>query len=258
MKLTIDLGAYGWRHKHWLKNFYPEDLPIGDPEDDSEDWRLSYYSNEFNAVLVPSEYWCKGDTVDCEGWLEEVHDDFQFFVECHESMLDYITVTELTGNLKKLQPQLSALVFLNDKRSGSRFGLQSGAKMVNEQFKPLIEALQLDIFSSAAYSGSADGLRAINICWPRSQAESQAGYQAEMQPERQYSSKFAIIENDLSDLRLARTMLENFVEQSVLNKFPQDRLEGAYSEKSTIIVNHAQLRSSDLSKFRSVLEIMGY
>jgi len=52
LKQTINLGAYGWRHGRWSGTFYPDDLPMAD----DEDWRLAYYSNEFNAVMVPADY----------------------------------------------------------------------------------------------------------------------------------------------------------------------------------------------------------
>jgi len=242
MKQSINLGAYGWRHKHWLNDFYPEDLPVGGSENNSEDWRLTYYSNEFNAVLVPSDYWYTGETIDCEGWLDDVHDEFQFFVECHVNMLKHISLSKLTENLKKLQPQLSALVFLDENDSVSHSGLESGPESVKKQFNTLIEMLELELFTSAAFINSAGGVQAINICWPGGQAESGA------------LPGFALIENDLSDLRLARTMLENVVRQSGNNKQWQEK----YNGKSTIIVNHPQLKANDLSKFRSVLEIMGY
>ena len=39
------LRARDWEHPAWNQEFYPDDLP--------EDWRLSYYANEFPVVLVP-------------------------------------------------------------------------------------------------------------------------------------------------------------------------------------------------------------
>ncbi len=106
VKQTIHSGAYGWRHRHWSGTFYPPELPV----DDDEDWRLSYYSNEFNAVLVPADYW-QGD--DCDNWLDSVHADFRFFVECHASLLEQLSPAGLSDALQRLQPQLSALVFLD-------------------------------------------------------------------------------------------------------------------------------------------------
>ena len=58
-------------------------------------------------------------------------------------------------------------------------------------------------------------------------------------------SNFALIENDLTDLRAVKNIVEDFALQ----------LEEA---AATIIVNHPRLQASDLSKFRSMLEIMGY
>ena len=112
MKQNINLGAYGWRQSHWLNTYYPEDLPV----DGDDDWRLTYFSNEFNAVLVPADYWQTGKNIDCESWLDAVHEGFQFFVECHVDMLDFISMAELSAELKKLRPQLSALVFLDEKQ----------------------------------------------------------------------------------------------------------------------------------------------
>lgn len=44
--MQIHVGACNWQHSSWLGSFYPEDLP--------EEWRLSYYANEFHTVLVPA------------------------------------------------------------------------------------------------------------------------------------------------------------------------------------------------------------
>ena len=63
--------------------------------------------------------------------------------------------------------------------------------------------------------------------------------------DRPEPSNFAFIENDLTDLRLVKTMVEDFVSQ----------LE---NKPATIIVDHPGLQASDLSKCRSMLEIMGY
>ncbi|VAW50835.1 hypothetical protein MNBD_GAMMA06-453, partial [hydrothermal vent metagenome] len=60
VKQKIIPGAYGWRQKHWSNSFYPEDLPAED------DWRLTYYSNEFDVVLVPADYWQAGKINTCE------------------------------------------------------------------------------------------------------------------------------------------------------------------------------------------------
>lgn len=217
MKQDIKLGAYGWSHAHWLETFYPADLP--------EDWQLTYYSNEFNCVLVPADYWRPGQKPDIEDWLDNVHPGFQFLVECHVSMLDSFSLAELTGYLKSLQPQLSALVFLEERQP-----LSLSRK---EQFISLFETLQVEVFASGSLLESLSGVP-VKAIW------------REQKPQ---SSSLAFIEKDLSDLRSARMILDDFVSQLQ---------EQEPSSQATVIVSHPQMQVSDLKKFRSVIEIMGY
>ncbi len=44
LSCTINFGISGLNNDSLLKQFYPHDLP--------EDWRLSYYSNEFQVLLI--------------------------------------------------------------------------------------------------------------------------------------------------------------------------------------------------------------
>ncbi len=222
MRKNINLGAYGWRHQHWLNTFYPEDLPI----DKAEDWRLAYYSNEFKAVMVPFDYWRSGEVADCEGWLDDVDDDFQFFVECRESMLANISLSELTDNLKKLQPQLSALVFLENKQAEG------------ELFKPLVNALEVNVFASAPI---------INL-----------STQSIWRQDNPQPSRFAFIDSELSDLKSARIMVENFVNSAECLEQKAGLLTEVVGENMIIIVNFPQLLTSNLSQFRTLLEIMGH
>ncbi len=67
------VAARGWRHPAWVENFYPQGLP--------EDWQLSYYSNEFRAVVVPADMWANADTREVAGWQEDTDEAFQFFLE---------------------------------------------------------------------------------------------------------------------------------------------------------------------------------
>ncbi len=71
---SIRLGAFGLEHADLLNNFYPEDLP--------EDWRLGFYANEFNALLVPESVW-RDESLDLEDWLD-VPEAFCFYFECNE------------------------------------------------------------------------------------------------------------------------------------------------------------------------------
>lgn len=67
---TIRVGACDWQHTRWQGVFYPDDLP--------EDWRLSYYANEFSCVLVPENRW-RAEDAQLSEWADEVSDDFLFY-----------------------------------------------------------------------------------------------------------------------------------------------------------------------------------
>jgi len=112
--------------------------------EDDEDWRLSYYSNEFNAVLVPADYWQPAQVNDCADWLDSVHENFQFFVECRASMLDVISLVDLTRALKELRPQLSALFFLDESVLVS--------EAVKKSFVALADSLGLELIDAASES----------------------------------------------------------------------------------------------------------
>lgn len=71
--MEIFVGAWGWKHASWENDvFYPDDLPA--------DWRLSYYSNEFELAVIPADYWSRAET-DEEDWLDDVGDDFEFYLQ---------------------------------------------------------------------------------------------------------------------------------------------------------------------------------
>jgi hypothetical protein len=214
LKPHIELGAYGWRHAHWLNTFYPADLP--------EDWQLTYYSNAFNTVLVPAAYWQDKEALDCAHWPQAVHPGFRFFVECHGAMLEHVPLAELTEYLQNLDSRLAALVFLDDK--------QQLSAAVKSQFTALIESLQVAVLGSGVLSaGSAKRIWRV---------------------ENPQSSSFAWIENDLTELRSARKIVEDFVRRPVN--------EGEGAPDATMIVSHPALQAGDLSRYRSLLEIMGY
>ena len=216
--LNIQLGAYGWQHAHWLNRFYPDDLP--------EDWQLMYYSNEFNSVLVPTAYWQTHSIDDCVEWLGNVHEHFRFFVECHVDMFTHVSKQTLSDALQVLQPQLSALVFPDAK--------QSMPEPVKKDFLDMIDLFGVDVCSAGDWFDSQPDSRVGGI-WRDTGCE---------------ASNFALIENDLTNLRVVRVLVEQFV--AALESGEKN------PEVATIIVNHPQLQADDLSKFRAVLDLMGY
>jgi len=228
LKKTIKVGAYGWRHEHWLQAFYPEDLPVKK----GDDWRLCYYSNEFDAVLVPEDYWqTMGETeaiTECEDWLESVHPDFQFFVECHSGMFDRISLANLTATLKILAPQLSGLVIRDTDQLSS-----------DEMKKPFIKLA--DLLDVEVICNTTRYSRQLTI-W-------QAGESGRVQSSNKTISGFAFIDDELSDLRQTRVLIEQFASHIKADMSSAD---------ATIIVHHPRLQANQLNRLRSVLDIMGY
>jgi len=70
---VLRIGAVGWHHREWVGGFYPDTLP--------EDWWLTYYSNEFDCVLVPAEHW-RG--ADARQWCDDTPEAFRFYLELRE------------------------------------------------------------------------------------------------------------------------------------------------------------------------------
>lgn len=71
-KLVL-VGASGWEHAAWRGAFYPDDLP--------EDWQLSYYATQFQAVYLPAASWQGASDATWDAWLHDSHDGFHFVLE---------------------------------------------------------------------------------------------------------------------------------------------------------------------------------
>jgi hypothetical protein len=95
----IIVAARGWSHPNWCDDFYPEDLP--------EDWQLSYYSNEFRAVVVPAADFAGIDPLEVERWEEDTGEDFQFYLEVEDLFLDW---ARFAGVVKPLGAQLGGIL----------------------------------------------------------------------------------------------------------------------------------------------------
>ncbi|MCI0507134.1 MAG: hypothetical protein L0Z73_13635 [Gammaproteobacteria bacterium] len=88
--LEILAGTRGWQYPEWAGEFYPDDLP--------EDWRFSYYSNEFQTVLIPFDYLQRYEREEWVEWLDDAPKNFAFYVELAE-----------TAAWGKIEPYLEAL-----------------------------------------------------------------------------------------------------------------------------------------------------
>jgi hypothetical protein len=67
------VGAMGWDPPCWRGSFYPADLP--------DDWRLSYYNTQFQAVYLPSAVWQAASDAVWAQWLHDTRDGFCFVLE---------------------------------------------------------------------------------------------------------------------------------------------------------------------------------
>lgn len=66
------LGTCGWLRADWLVNYYPDDLP--------EDWRLAFYANDCDAVLLLEDLWLGGDDI-ADVLDEEAPENLHFFLQ---------------------------------------------------------------------------------------------------------------------------------------------------------------------------------
>lgn len=68
--MQLNVAACGWLGPAW-SNCYPEDMP--------ESWRLDYYANEHDAIVVPAADWQSRTESEIEQWLEAVPPGFLFY-----------------------------------------------------------------------------------------------------------------------------------------------------------------------------------
>ena len=74
--MHISIATEDWLHAQWGKKFYPDDLP--------DEWRLSYYANEFEAaLLVKARRELLGKQF--AEWCGDVGGRFQFIIETAHS-----------------------------------------------------------------------------------------------------------------------------------------------------------------------------
>lgn len=67
------LGTVGWQRPAWVGGYFPTDLP--------PDWRLAYYANDCDCVLLPAVEWCAGERGGLEAAVAEAPEGLMFFLE---------------------------------------------------------------------------------------------------------------------------------------------------------------------------------
>lgn len=67
------LGSDDWRHKEWIGDFYPDDMP--------EEWRLAFYSSQYSCVWLNHACWARIGASEWEDWINETRAGFCFLLE---------------------------------------------------------------------------------------------------------------------------------------------------------------------------------
>lgn len=115
-KPDIRVGARGWQYDGWDSEFYPDDLP--------KDWRFSYYSNEYQTVLIPQHYLTQFTPADWQDWMDDAQNNFHFYVEVAESM----QWRDIQPYLQVLGDQLQGIVVVIEKLQD----MDALAKLINK------------------------------------------------------------------------------------------------------------------------------
>lgn len=210
MNNSILLGAYGWRHTAWLGHFYPDDLPT--------DWQLGYYSNAFECVLVPQCYWRAGRGYGCEDWLDEVHEDFFFYLEAPTGVVTNPNELELFWRqVRALGAQLGGVVVGADK--AQVLALRQSMEGVSRDLPVLI---------------STEPDNGETVC-----------------RDHKGSGSLVLLLDDLSTLRQTRQKLESVIQQE--GKV-QALIVGALAAR---VDEETVPQASQLMQLRAVMDIMG-
>ena len=93
--LNIIFGISGLAHPSLMNHFYPEDLP--------EDWRLDYYSNEFDALL------CSDSDIELLDELQEIIEEKNF-----TCLLDSKAGLDLVLPEQVIKVEMTCALYSND------------------------------------------------------------------------------------------------------------------------------------------------
>lgn len=72
-KNTVNIGTSGWNYKHWLGNFYPEEI--------KQKEFLKFYSENFRTVEVNNTFYKLPEGRTIKKWVSAVPDNFTFSVK---------------------------------------------------------------------------------------------------------------------------------------------------------------------------------
>ncbi|MCF6345084.1 MAG: hypothetical protein L3J00_01290 [Thiomicrorhabdus sp.] len=130
-RITLKIGTSGWEHDGWLGGFYPDDLPVS--------WRLDYFSNAFNVVLVPQQAWLAWSQATMQAIAESVESDFGFYFALHNELEGGVknekTVRQLRLILSILGSSVLGFVVWSEKAFTLSTLLQQPVTLVSTQHR---------------------------------------------------------------------------------------------------------------------------
>lgn len=99
--MALYIAPHGWDHPGWVGEFYPDDLPPA--------WRLAYFFNEFDRVVVPAAIWTKAPEL--TAWCEDSPPSARFFIELPVFRADAVP---MLAAVQQLGPRLGGFVAVAD------------------------------------------------------------------------------------------------------------------------------------------------
>ena len=85
------IGSLGWSFPDWDVSFYPEDIP--------DDWKLTFYANEFSAVVLPEAVWSGDEFSDIAEMVDELDESFKVYCLVETSLPDAEQITQIKEGL---------------------------------------------------------------------------------------------------------------------------------------------------------------
>jgi len=97
----IRIGASGWHYKHWIGEFYPENIRPGE--------MLSYYLQHFDTVEINNSFYRLPEKKTFENWAKSTPDEFIFAVKASRYITHIKKLREGREAVAKLEERTDAL-----------------------------------------------------------------------------------------------------------------------------------------------------
>jgi len=155
--MGIEVIARDWDRPDWRGEFYPEDLP--------EDWRLSYFANAFESVLVPATSWHEAPLERLAQWAKDVPDRFRFYLEldaCDEPQGWGSAQRQMNSRIEQAEPHPGQRSSIPNRTDPPTPDLARAAAALGDRFAGSVASLLLPALPAGSRPGSgATPMRAL-------------------------------------------------------------------------------------------------